>query len=148
MGKASRAKAEARQARERGEVPKRERRNLKFPLLLLGVVVAGVLVIVLARDPSSPTQVETINTSTTVGAESKASDPVTVTPSADAPPRQLGHRVSESSCISWWFWNSTSTSYVECSKTNASGRGRAHDRTSDCQFGRARRDHGSSFAWL
>ncbi len=90
MGKASRAKAEARQARERGEVPKRERRNLKFPLLLLGVVVAGVLVIVLARDPSSPTQVETINTSTTVGAESKASDPVTVTPSADAPTTSVG----------------------------------------------------------
>jgi len=90
MGKASRAKAEARQARERGEVPKRERRNLKFPLLLLGVVVAGVLVIVLARDPSSPTQVETINTSTTVGAESKASDPVTVTPSGDAPTTSVG----------------------------------------------------------
>lgn len=90
MGKASRAKAEARQARERGETEHRQRRNLKFPLLIAGVVAAGVLVIVLARQPDAPTQVEKIETPTTTGAESQVSDPVTVTPSAGATDTSVG----------------------------------------------------------
>ena len=52
MGKASRAKQEARRAREQG-APARPRRRLGYPLVIVVVVVLGVAAVWFARRPAS-----------------------------------------------------------------------------------------------
>lgn len=52
MGRASRAKQEARRARVEGSASK-QRRRLGYPLVILAVVVIGVAVVWFARKPAS-----------------------------------------------------------------------------------------------
>ena len=78
MGKASQAKKAAREARERGEVPARPKRNLRYPAIVAVAVVLGVLIVWYARRPAdqpTPTIVapevqttdSTVTASTVVG---------------------------------------------------------------------------------
>lgn len=92
MGKASQAKKAARLARESGQTPAKERRRLAFPLAVVGAVVVGVIVVVIARQPADspkasldiPTETSLVDGATVVpGADGSTTDSV---PTADTVP--------------------------------------------------------------